>query len=61
MKKSYKKPVVKLSAMELEDLICLSLQQGDANPNNPVLGREGNLNEGSFYQSKSVWDDDDEE
>ena len=59
MKKSYKKPVVKLSAMELEDLICLSLQ-GEADPEGTVLGREGNLNEGSFYQSKSVWDDEEE-
>ena len=49
MKKTYQKPEVVIYITELQQMIALSKQGGDANPNGEVLSRQG-----------VMWDDDDE-
>ncbi len=55
--KAYIKPEVLLTSIKLQNMIALSMSDGEANPNGEVLSRKDN----SSNLRYSVWDEDEEE
>lgn len=57
MMKTYMKPEVLLQQIELQQLMTLSRQEGEANPNGEVLSRENDVYEDNNSRRNNVWDE----
>lgn len=53
MKKTYLMPDVLVTTIQLQQMIALSLNDDEADPNGEVLSRQ--------RRSKTIWDDEEEE
>ena len=55
--KTYMKPEVLLQQIELQQLMTLSRQEGEANSNGEVLSRENDVYEDNNSRRNNVWDE----
>lgn len=57
MMKTYMKPEVLLQQIELQQLMTLSRQEGEADPNSEVLSRENDVYEDNNSRRNNVWEE----